>query len=143
MALDRVGDAKLGAVVGEDLAVLGVTPPTERVGEYVEVGGDPFRLPLEPELDLRRCEVARHLQTDLVASTAVLEQVKTCRRIGFPGDLLTIPGWAPEVSGNDVGEKLEVCDVELLEVGRGTAGNKFIDLKVEDSNARESVVPAI
>ena len=53
MAFDRVGNAKLGAVVGEDLAVFGVAPAAERVREYVEVGGNPFRLPLEPELDLR------------------------------------------------------------------------------------------
>ena len=143
MALDRVGNAKLGAVVGEDLAVFGFTPATERVREYVEVGGDPFRLPLEPKLDLRCCEVARHLQPDLVAGAAVLEQVKTSRRISFPGDLLTIPGWAPEIPCDDMGEELEVCDVEVLEVGRGTAGDVFICREVENAESGEPIEPPI
>ena len=143
MALDRVDDPQLGAVAFEDLAVLGVPPPAEGVGEHVEVGGDPLGLPFEPELDLGRREVPGHFEPDLVASAAILKQVKTGGGICLTSNLMVFPGGAPEVSGDDVGEKLEVCDVKKLEVGRGAAGNKFIDREVEDTNARESVVPAI
>ena len=123
MALDRVEDPQLGAVAFEDLAVLGVPPSAEGVGEHVEVGGDPLRLPFEPVLDLGRREVPGHFEPDLVASAAILKQVKTGGGIRFTSNLMVFPGGAPEVSGDDVGQKLEVCNVEVLEVRRSLHGS--------------------
>ena len=112
-----VEDAQLGAVALEDLAILGLAVAAECVGENVEVCRDPLSFPLKPVFDLRRGKMPRHFQPNLVASAAVLKQVKTCRRIGFTSDLMVVPGRAPEVSSDDVSQQLEISDVEVLEVG--------------------------
>ena len=78
MTLDGVEDPQLGAVAREDLAVLGLAVATESVWENIEMHRDPLGLPLEAMFDLGRRKMSRHFQPNLVASAAVLKQVKTC-----------------------------------------------------------------
>ena len=143
MTLDRVEDSQLGAVAREDLAVFGLAVAAERVGENIEVGGDPLGSPLEAVRDLRRRKMPGHFQPNLVTSTAILEQVKTCGRICFTSDLMFDPGRAPEISSDDVGQQFQVGDVEVLEVGGRAAGDVFIIGKVENSNTWEASIPSI
>ena len=72
-----------------------------------------------------------------------MEQVKTCRRIGFTSDLMVVPGQAPEVSSDDVSQQLEISDVEVLEVGGRAAGDILVGGEVEYADAGETVVPSV
>ena len=75
-ALHGIGNAKAGTFVKEDLVVLLVAPTAERVGQNVGVSGEPLGLPFEVMADLRRSEMARHLQTNLMTCAAILEEVE-------------------------------------------------------------------
>ena len=91
MALHGIGDAQLSTVVMKNAVIFRVAPSAKRIGQYVEVGGNPFCLPLEVVLNLQGSEVARHLEADLVAGSTILEEIKTGRGVGFSGDLMTVP----------------------------------------------------
>ena len=143
MALHGIIDAQFGKVVRKDLAVLWISPSTKRVEQYVKVGRNPFSFPLEIVFNLQGGEMTGHLETDLVTSTSILEEVETCSGIGFSSDLVAVPRGAPEVSGHDMGEELKISNDEGLEVGGRGTSDKFIVGKVEDSNTWQAVIPTI
>ena len=134
-ALHGFVNAKLVTVIFKDFSIFGVAPSSEGVRQDVKVGADPLGLPLEVEPDLGGGKMARHLQADLVAGATVLEKVEAGRGIRLSSDHMDGPGGAPEVAGDDMGEKLEVCDIKVLEMGRGRASDIFIVGKVEYANA--------
>ena len=119
----------------EDFVVFGVAPSAEGIQQCIEVGRDPPGLPLEVEPDMGGGEDARHLQVDLVVSTAVLDEVEVSRGVRLSSDPVIDPGGAPQIAGDNVSKELELRDVEMLEVGRGRAGDIFVIGEVEDTNA--------
>ena len=127
----------------EDPVIFWVAPPAKSIRQNIKVGGNPLRVPFKIIFDLQGGKMAGHLETDLVTSSAVLEEIKTCRGVSFPGDLMAVPRGAPEVTGHDVSEELEVGDGEGLEVRRRGTGDKFIVGKIENANTWEAVVPTI
>ena len=84
--------------------------------------------------------MAGHLEADLVSSTAVLEEIKTCGGVSLAGDLVAVPRGAPEIAGHDVGEELEVSDGKGLEVRRRGTGDKFIVGKIENADTWKALV---
>ena len=143
MALHGIRNAQLGTVVLKNTVVFWVAPSAKRIGQNIKVGGNPFCLPLKVVLDLQGSEMARHLKADLVAGSTIFEEIETGRGVGFSGDLMPVPGGAPEVPGHDMGEEFEISDGEVLEVGRRGAGDKFIVGEIEDANTWKAVIPPI
>ena len=102
-----------------------------------------MRVPFEIVFNLQGGKMAGHLEADLVPSSAVLEEIKTCRGIGFSGDLMAVPCGAPKIAGHDVSEEFEVGDGEGLEVWRRGTGDKFIVGEVENADTWETIIPPI
>ena len=103
----------------KNAVVFRVAPAAESVREYVEVGRDPLCLPLEVVPDLGRGEMAGHLKADLMTGLSILEEIEAGGRVGLSSDLVPGPAGAPDIAGQNVGEELEVRDVEVAEVGGG------------------------
>ena len=78
-----------------------------------------------------------------MASSTILEEVKTCGGISLASDLVAVPRGAPEVAGHDMGEELKIGNDEGLEVGGRGAGDKLIIGKVENSNTWQAIIPTI
>ena len=112
MALVGIVNSQPGTSLPEDFAVLVLPPTAESIGKNVLVGGDPLGVPLEAMFDLGGGKVAGHLESDLVASSAVLEEIPAGGGICLPGDAVTIPGGPPQIASDDVGQELQVSDVE-------------------------------
>ena len=110
----------------ENGLVLDVGPSTEGIGDDILFCWDPGSLPLEAELDLGGGKVAGHLEADLVTGTTIPEQVVTRRGVSVTLDLAVIPLRAPDITGEDVCEELQVGDVKVLEVRRRATGNVLV-----------------
>ena len=87
--------------------------------------------------------MAGHFQPDLVVGAAVLEEIETGRGVCFNGESVVGPGGAPEVASDDMGEEFQVGNIEVLEVGRGRASDKFVVGEIEDANAGQAPDPPI
>ena len=78
-----------------------------------------------------------------MASSTILEEVKTRGGIGLASDLVAVPRGAPKVSGHDMGEELKIGNDKGLEVGGRGAGYKLIIGKIEDSDTWQAFVPTV
>ena len=57
--------------------------------------------------------------------------------------MAAVPGRAPEVAGQHVGEELQVSDVEMTEVGGRGTGDILMAGKIEDSDTWQTLIPPV